>query len=274
MTRRGILRSTHTYTARHGEVSHFAVPMPQPSPNSVTPHQYCPPYQATTGQLQEVFGHSPSGSLLWLIILPAYVTLFLEPAPGIWHAVMSANKRIVLIGGGHAHVHVIKSYSEQPLRSRIESNGISLILITNTLHTPYSGMLPGFVSGHYTYSDIHIDLQRLCDYGGFTLIHDSAIGVTYNDEDGDGGGGGRVQLENGEPIPYDVLSIDVGSSPGGGLPNYEDTEDDTPAAIPVKPISTFCTRYDELKSRLRESAKVYTKANPFVLLVVGGGADS
>jgi len=185
---------------------------------------------------------------------------------------MSANKRIVLIGGGHAHVHVIKSYGEQPLRSLIESNGISLILVTNTLHTPYSGMLPGFVSGHYTHSDIHIDLQRLCDYGGFTLIHDSAIGVTYNDEDGDGGGGGRVQLENGEPIPYDVLSIDVGSSPGGGLPNYEDTEDDTPAAIPVKPISTFCTRYDELKSRLRESAKVYTKANPFVLLVVGGGA--
>ena len=176
-------------------------------------------------------------------------------------------KRIVLIGGGHAHVHVIKSYGERPLRSRIESNGISLTLVTNTLQTPYSGMLPGFVSGHYSHSDIHIDLQRLCDYGGFTLIHDSAVGVTYNDEDGGGGGGGTVLLENGEPIPYDVLSIDVGSSPSG-VPNDEDTQ----GVIPVKPISTFSTRYDELKSRLRESAKNYTKASPFVLIVVGGGA--
>lgn len=181
------------------------------------------------------------------------------------------SKRIVLIGGGHAHVKVIKSYGEQPLRSQIESAGISLTLITNTLHTPYSGMLPGFVSGHYTHSDIHIDLQRLCRYGGFTLTHDSAVGVTYNKT---GAGGGTVSLENGEPVPYDVLSIDVGSSPGG-LPTNgdEDEQNDTDvSAIPVKPISTFSSRYDDLKSRLCESAKSYTKSNPFILLVVGGGA--
>ena len=179
-------------------------------------------------------------------------------------------KRIVLIGGGHAHVKIIKSYGELPFRSQVESNGISLTLITNTLQTPYSGMLPGFVSGHYFHSDIHIDLQRLCKYGGFTLIHNSAVGVTYNEESG----GGTVLLENGEPVPYDVLSIDVGSSPGG-LPNSEDEEkqeDTDVSAIPVKPISTFSCRYDDLKSRLRESAKSYTRNNPFTLLVVGGGA--
>ena len=179
-------------------------------------------------------------------------------------------KRIVLIGGGHAHVKVIKSYGEQPLRSQIEANGFSLTLVTNTLHTPYSGMLPGFVSGHYTHSDIHIDLQKLCKHGNFTLIHDSAVGVTYNNESG----GGTVLLENGEPVPYDVLSIDVGSSPGG-LPTsgYEEKQRDTDAsAIPVKPISTFSSRYEDLKSRLCESAKSYTKSNPFTLLVVGGGA--
>lgn len=164
---------------------------------------------------------------------------------------------------------VIKSYGEQPLRSQIEANGISLTLITNTLHTPYSGMLPGFVSGHYTHGDIHIDLQRLCNCGGFTLIHDSAIGVTHNES-----GGGTVLLDIGEPVPYDVLSIDVGSSPGG-IPTSGDEEkqkDNDASAIPVKPISTFSSRYDDLKSTLRESAKSYTKSNPFILLIVGGGA--
>ena len=169
---------------------------------------------------------------------------------------------------------VIKSYGEQPFRSQIESNGLTLTLITNTLHTPYSGMLPGFVSGHYTYSDIHVDLQRLCGYGGFTLIHDSAVGMTYNESSG-----GTVLLENGEAIPYDVLSIDVGSSPGG-LPTSGQASGDEDkqrnnadaSAIPVKPISTFSSRYDDLKSRLRESATSYSKSNPFILLVVGGGA--
>ena len=183
----------------------------------------------------------------------------------------SNGKRIVLIGGGHAHVKVIKSYGEQPFRSQIESNDLTLTLITNTLQTPYSGMLPGFVSGHYSHGDIHIDLQRLCQYSGFTLIHDSAVGVTYNDESG----GGTVLLDDGEPVPYDVLSIDVGSSPGGLPTNSNDEEkqkDTDVSAIPVKPISTFSSRYDDLKSRLRESAEIYTKSNPFTLLVVGGGA--
>ena len=131
----------------------------------------------------------------------------------------SKGKRIVLIGGGHAHVKVIKSYGEQPLRSQIEANGMGLTLITNTLHTPYSGMLPGFVSGHYSHGDIHIDLQRLSKHAGFTWIHDSAVGVTYNNESG---GGGTVLLDDGEPVPYDVLSIDVGSSPGGLPTNSSD----------------------------------------------------
>lgn len=101
------------------------------------------------------------------------------------------------------------------------------------------------------------------------MIHDSAVGVTYNEF-----GEGTVLLENGEPIPYDVLSIDVGSSPGG-LPTSgdEDKQTDSEArAIPVKPISTFSSRYDDLKSRLCESAKCYTASSPFILLVVGGGA--
>ena len=127
---------------------------------------------------------------------------------------------IVLVGGGHAHVHVLTAFAKLP------EPGVRITLITRDLETPYSGMLPGVVAGLYRAEEAHIDLVRLAAATGARLIHAEANGIDRVNK--------RVELAGRPPIAYDILSVDVGITPALG-----EIEGAAAHAIAVKPIGSF-----------------------------------
>ncbi|MEX1228380.1 MAG: selenide, water dikinase SelD [Marinobacter sp.] len=154
---------------------------------------------------------------------------------------------IVLIGGGHSHVGVLKRFAMNPVP------GVRLTLICRDTHTPYSGMLPGYVAGHYTYDEVHIDLSRLAEFAGARFYRDEAIGIERNHQ--------RVVCRNRPAVPYDLLSINIGSAPRvNDVPGAQDH------AVPVKPIHGFNARWLALLARIE------SHQGPMAVAVVGAGA--
>ena len=162
---------------------------------------------------------------------------------------------IVLVGGGHSHVVVLKSFAMQPIA------GVRLTVICTDTHTPYSGMLPGYVAGHYDYDAVHIDLGKLCVFAGARLYKAEVTGIDR---------AAKKVLCKGRPaVDYDLLSINIGSSPQ--LQNVPGAND---YATPVKPIAQFNERWLALLARATLSqAQADAQVNtPFRIAVVGAGA--
>lgn len=159
----------------------------------------------------------------------------------------AAVKQIVLIGGGHAHIIVLKAFGIRP------EPGVALTLVTREVAAPYSGMLPGFVAGHYTYAQCHIDTRRLAAWAGARLVHGTVTRIDRARR--------RVEIEGRPPLAYDLVSIDVGITP-----SLDGIDGAAEHAIAVKPVSTFATRWNEL-----ERAALMLNG-PRRIVVVGSGA--
>jgi selenide,water dikinase len=141
---------------------------------------------------------------------------------------------------------VLKSFAMRP------APGVRVTLVARDLETPYSGMLPGWVAGHYTFEECHIDLVRLTRFAGARLVHDEATGIDRSEN--------RLFCRAHPPIRWDFLSLDIGSAP-----RVRDVPGAAEHTVAVKPIAGFAHRWEALLARAREKPLLR-------LAVVGGGA--
>ena len=175
-------------------------------------------------------------------------------------------KRIVLIGGGHAHLQVIKAFNA---KSRPKNWHVTLIDQSNL--ASYSGMIPGCISNQYTKQEAQIPLDVLAKWAKIEFHRDKMVGIDADAQ--------RIFLEsdckfdNKAPllsssssssssswIEYDVLSLDIGSASRG-----LDTPGVSEFAIPTRPI-------DLLVDRIQWASEQIMMGDDVKVVVVGGGA--
>ena len=154
-------------------------------------------------------------------------------------------RRLVLAGGGHAHVEVLRRFGLEP------EPDTEILVISPGAHTPYSGMLPGLVAGHYSFRESHIDLRALAGFAGARL--DLARVAAIHP------GARELALEDGRRFSYDVLSLDIGSVPPVGA-----IDGASAVGTAVKPVEGFLAA---LHQRIHDPA-----FRPGTVAVVGGGA--
>lgn len=152
------------------------------------------------------------------------------------------------MGGGHAHAIALRMLGMNPIP------GVRITLLTEASDTPYSGMLPGHIAGLYSHEDCHIDLRSLTDFAQAQFYLDRVIGLDLENQ--------RVLCANRPPVAFDVLSLDIGSTP-----TVPKTIKAAASNIPVKPIRRFLQDWHQIVDRVRQEPHQFLS-----LGIVGGGA--
>lgn len=155
-----------------------------------------------------------------------------------------ASRTAVLLGAGHAHLHVIAS------AERFRRIGHELVVVAPDAFW-YSGLATGMLGGHYPPELDRIDVSALAARHGARFLRDRAIGLDREAR--------TVLLERHGPLPFGALSLNLGSAPPA-IPGPGQ-----PGAYSVKPISELRDLRYNLEARFRAGSTVR-------IVVAGAGA--
>ncbi|MDG2047646.1 MAG: selenide, water dikinase SelD [Halioglobus sp.] len=166
-------------------------------------------------------------------------------------AVAELCRDLVLVGGGHSHVLALRMLAMTPIE------GLRITLVSPASHSPYSGMLPGLIAGHYSFEQTHIDLARLCQWAGARFVAAAVIALDPCNR--------RLSLAGRPPLSYDVVSIDIGAQP-----ELDSVQGAREHATAVKPVSGLWQRWLASQQRVNE----HSGPEKYCIAIVGGGAGS
>ncbi len=155
------------------------------------------------------------------------------------------SKKLLLAGGGHAHMMTLANIH------RFREKGCEVTVVQPSPHHYYSGMGPGMLGNTYSPEEIRFATRHVVEKQGGTFVLGKIARINPGDR--------QVLLETGELLPYDVLSLNIGSS----VPRQIITSDHTENIFTVKPIE-----------RLHVARQLILKLGaekPLNIAVIGGG---
>jgi pyridine nucleotide-disulfide oxidoreductase family protein len=154
-------------------------------------------------------------------------------------------KRLVLLGAGHAHLHVLQAIARERLPAA------TVVLISAAPRMLYSAMLPGWVAGHYTIDQCSIPIAPLASAAGVEFVEGTVTGLDAADR--------SITLADGRVAEYDALSLDTGA-----VMDRDAIDGAREHALAVRPMEGFVQWF----------GGVVTIATNRVLdvVVIGGGA--
>jgi pyridine nucleotide-disulfide oxidoreductase family protein len=154
-------------------------------------------------------------------------------------------KRLVLLGGGHTHLQVLQAMAREPMP------GVQAVLATPHPRQLYSGMVPGWIAGHYTLDECAIALEPLARAAKVELALSAATSIDAKER--------TVTLADGRVAEYDVLSIDTGATV-----DREAVRGAREHGLFVRPLEHFVQLFDRVPALAADRV--------LDVVVVGGGA--
>lgn len=157
------------------------------------------------------------------------------------------SQQLLLIGGGQTHLGVLDAFARAPLR------GAEVTLVSRFDNSIYSGMLPGWIAGHYRLEECTIPLPAVAERAGAEFFRDRVIAIDLVER--------VAYTQAGAPLPFDIVSIDTGSEidPDAirGVGQH---------ALGIRPIEKFVEIWQ------RHMTRISGALEPGTVTVVGGGA--
>jgi len=156
-------------------------------------------------------------------------------------------KRLLLVGGGQAHAFVLRALALKP------RNDVEVVLVTPSDRLVYSGMLPGWIAGHYALPELTIPLAPLVAAAGAVHVQRRVVGLDPEHR--------TVRTDRDELIEFDLLSIASGPAVDfDAIPGSRDF------ALPIRPLDNFVEGWARIHSH------ALTTDTPLRLTVIGAGA--
>lgn len=161
---------------------------------------------------------------------------------------MTAVRNLVLVGAGHAHARVLLDWAQAGQRP----DNVRLILVTPTELAPYSGMIPGWLAGHFTWDECCVNFRHLCQLAGAQLQLGEVIALDAERQ--------MLTLDDGTLLPWHTLSLNIGST------LYPVTDGSLPL-LPLRPLAHLRHGWEAMQQQIGALAP----GSEWQMLVLGGG---